>query len=211
MTVFAEIQKRVKDGQAKITPYLDSALKNPTVESVVTGGKTLLEKPEIKKVLDQGQDVIKNVTDSATQLRGNLESTVKNAETQGKTLLQNTLTQVLDSTSKIENEVIEAANRALDSSAKFADEKAPFLADYIGKAREALNAVNAGFTKIQVSVKVNSGSVPIAGYDDLNAKKAAAAVKKLSNEELLVVQSYESSKKNRRTVLSEIESLLADS
>ena len=46
--------------------------------------------------------------------------------------------------------------------------------------------------------------IGILNYDDLNAKDAASAVKNLGLSELLRVESYETSRKNRKTVLKAV-------
>jgi len=60
------------------------------------------------------------------------------------------------------------------------------------------------------TASAEEGSFPIAGFDDLNAKEAIKAISALEYEEdLLEVKAYEEAHKNRKTVVAEIEAILA--
>jgi hypothetical protein len=52
-------------------------------------------------------------------------------------------------------------------------------------------------------------TAPVAGYDALNAKQAAAIVAELEEADLLALYQYEQAHRNRITVLRAIEAALA--
>ena len=201
MTLFSEIQSRVKLGQDKLLPLVESAKANPTIESILANA-------EVRKVLDQSQDAVRVARTSVEGFATKVEASVRGVESQGRTIIKTGLTQAINSTRKIENDIVEAANRALDGGQKLAEQNAPFLVDYVAAARKAVVAAEGAFNKIQATAAATAGSLPIADYDALNAKSAAQAVKKLNAADLATIAAYEAANKNRSTVLNEIEALL---
>lgn len=191
MTLFNDIQKRVKESQ----------------DSILASSKTLLDHAEVQKVITQAQELSHTARSSVLDLRAQVEARVRDAETQGRTFVRDGLNQAVDASRRIEGQAVEAANRALDEGQKFVDANVPFLAAYVQKAKEAVKLADDQFNKLQA--RVGGGSIPVQGYDKLNAKAAAVAVKKLNTAELHVIRAYEQANKARATVLTEIDSLLA--
>lgn len=191
MTLFTEIQKRVKEGQ----------------DALLATSKTMLEHADVQKVLSQAQELTQTARSSVEDLRSQVETRVRDAEAQGRTFVREGLNQAVDASRRIEGQAVEAANRALDEGEKFVQANVPFLAAYVQKAKEAVKLADDQFNKLQA--RVSAGTNPIPGYDKLNAKAAAVAVKKLTVAELHVIRAYEQANKARATVLAEIDSLLA--
>ena len=191
MALFNEIQKRVKESQ----------------DALLATSKTMLEHADVQKVLNQAQELTSSARSSVQDLRAQVEGRVRDAEQQGRNFVRDGLNQAVDASRRIEGQAVEAANRALDEGQKFVEANVPFLAAYVQKAKEAVKLADDQFNKLQA--RVGGGSIPIQGYDKLNAKAAASAVKKLTAAELHVIRAYEQANKARATVLAEIDGLLA--
>lgn len=201
------IQQKIKESQAVLLSYLDKGLKSPTVETILSNGKELLENDQVKQIVAQGKKIAVNLEG----VRTNVQDKVKDVESQGRTLLQNRLAQVLNSARSVEGDLVQLADKAISDSEKIVADKAPFLSEILVGARKTISAIDEKFAGLQATALAGAGSLPIRDYDALNAKAAAAAVKKLGDADLLVVKAYEARNKNRSTVLNEIGGLLSES